>query len=105
MGPGGSGFSEVTGRPAGIGGRLRQSLTNTNCTESMISICRTNHGRAKRWRDGEMERRRIAAGMLEAEHSLQRLKSHVDVPNLVIAITNAVNPGATATPANYAQVA
>jgi hypothetical protein len=52
-----------------------------------------------------MKRRRIAAGMLEAEHSLRRLKSHVDVPNLVIAITNAVNPGATATPANYAQVA
>ena len=51
----------------GIGGRLRQSSTNTNCIESMISICRTNHGRVKRWRDGEMKERWIAAGMLEAE--------------------------------------
>ena len=44
----------------GIGGRLRQSSMNTNCIESMISICRTNHGPVKRWRDGEMKKRWIA---------------------------------------------
>jgi hypothetical protein len=59
----------------------------------------------KRWRDGEMKKRWIAAGMLEAERSFRRLKGHADMPVLVTAITNAVNPGATATPANYAQVA
>jgi putative transposase len=88
----------------GIGGRLRQSLTNTNCIESMISICRTNHGRVKRWRDGEMKKRWIAAGMLEAERSFRRLKGHADMPALVAAITNAVT-SSTATPANYDQAA
>lgn len=88
----------------GIGGRLRQSLTNTNCIESMISICRTNHGRVKRWRDGEMKKRWIAAGMLEAERSFRRLKGHTDMPTLVTAITNATTNG-TATPANYDQAA
>ena len=88
----------------GITGRLRQSLTNTNCIESMISICRTNHGRVKRWRDGEMKKRWIAAGMLEAERSFRRLKGHADMPVLVTAITNATTNGA-ATPANYDQAA
>lgn len=86
----------------GISGRLRQSLTNTNCIESMISICRTNHGRVKRWRDGEMKKRWIAAGMLEAERSFRRLKGHADMPALVAAIGRATKP---ATPDNYDQAA
>jgi putative transposase len=88
----------------GITGRLRQSLTNTNCIESMISICRTNHGRVKRWRDGEMKKRWIAAGMLEAERSFRRLKGHADMPTLIAALTNATTNGA-ATPPNYDQAA
>ena len=86
----------------GIGGRLRQSLPNTNCIESMISICRTNHGRVKCWRDGEMKKRWIAAGMLEAERSFRRLKGHADMPDLVAAIGQATNP---ATSHNYDQAA
>lgn len=86
----------------GITGRLRQSLTNTNCIESMISICRTNNGRVKRWRDGEMKKRWIAAGMLEAERSFRRLKGHADMPTLVAAISRATNP---ASPNNYDQAA
>ena len=90
----------------GIGGRLRQSFTNTNCIESMISICRTNNGRVKRWRDGEMKKRWIAAGMLEAERSFRRLKGHADMPTLVTAVHRATHPAAeTDTPTNYAQVA
>ncbi len=34
----------------GVTGRLRRSLTNTNCIESMISICRTTTGRVRRIR-------------------------------------------------------
>ena len=34
----------------GVTGRLRRSLTNTNCIESMISICRTTTDRVKHWR-------------------------------------------------------
>ena len=46
----------------GVTGRLRQSLTNTNCIESMISICRTTTDRVKHWRTGTMKKRWIAAG-------------------------------------------
>jgi putative transposase len=88
----------------GVTGRLRQSLTNTNCIESMISITRTTDGRVKRWRDGTMKKRWIAAGMLEAERSFRRLKGHADMPTLITAIHRATTPAAV-TPANYAQVA
>jgi putative transposase len=88
----------------GVTGRLRQSLTNTNCIESMISITRTTDGRVKHWRDGTMKKRWIAAGMLEAERSFRRLKGHADMPTLVTAISRATTPAA-ATPTNYAQVA
>ena len=84
----------------GIEGRLRRSLTNTNCIESMISICRTETGRVKRWRDGEMKKRWIAAGMLEAERSFRRLKGHADMPTLVTALHRAAHPDG-----NYADVA
>ena len=88
----------------GVTGRLRQSLTNTNCIESMISITRTTTGRVKHWRDGTMKKRWIAAGMLEAERSFRRLKGHADMPALVAAIARATTPAAV-TPTNYAQVA
>jgi putative transposase len=88
----------------GVTGRLRQSLTNTNCIESMISITRTTDGRVKHWRNGTMKKRWIAAGMLEAERSFRRLKGHADMPTLVAAIKQATTP-ADVTPTNYAQVA
>jgi transposase-like protein len=87
----------------GINGRLRRSLTNTNCVESMISIARTTTGRVKHWRDGTMKKRWIAAGMLEAERSFRRIKGHADMPAFVAAVHAATRP--TVTPANYAQVA
>ena len=67
----------------GVTGRPRRSLTNTNCIESMISITRTTTGRVKHWRDGTMEKRWIAAGMLEAERSFRRLKGYADMPVVV----------------------
>jgi len=88
----------------GVAGRLRRSLTNTNCVESMISIARTTTGRVKHWHDGRMKKRWIAAGMLEAQRSFRRIKGHADMPTLVAAIAQATTPGA-ATPTNYAQVA
>jgi putative transposase len=88
----------------GVAGRLRRSLTNTNCIESMISITRTTTGRVKHWRDGTMKKRWIAAGMLEAERSFRRLKGHADMPTLVAAIATATTPAAV-TPIIYAQTA
>ena len=88
----------------GVTGRLRQSLTNTNCVESMISICRNTTNRVKHWRTGTMKKRWIAAGMLEAERSFRRLKGHADMAVLVAAIARATTPAAV-TPTTYAQVA
>ena len=88
----------------GVTGRLRRSLTNTNCIESMISITRTTTGRVKHWRDGTMKKRWIAAGMLEAERSFRRLKGHADMPAFVAAVARATTPAAV-TPTTYTQVA
>ena len=88
----------------GVTGRLRRSLTNTNCIESMISIARTTTGRVKHWRDGTMKKRWIAAGLLEAERSFRRIKGHADMPGFVATVAQATNPD-TVTPTNYARAA
>lgn len=86
----------------GIGGSLRATLTNTNCIESMISTVRTVTSRVKYWRDGDMKKRWITTGMLEAQRSFRRVKGHAQMPTLVTAIGATVNP---ATPTNYDQAA
>ena len=76
----------------GVTGRLRRSLTNTNCIESMISIARTTTGRVKHWRDGTMKKRWIAAGMLEAERSFRRIKGCSEMPAFVAAVPGPPHP-------------
>jgi putative transposase len=70
----------------GITGTLARSLTTTNAIESMISIARTTARKQTRWRDGEVKKRWVAAGMLEAERSFRRLKDHRDLPKLLAAL-------------------
>ena len=53
-----------TVRRLGIDGRLAHTLTSTNPVESMLSIARTTCRNVKRWRDGQMVCRWVAAGML-----------------------------------------
>ena len=86
----------------GIDGALRRSLTNTNCIESMISTVRTVTGRVKYWRDGDMKKRWIVTGMLEAQRSFRRIRGVHQMPDLVAAIERAVTP---VTPDNYDQAA
>jgi putative transposase len=52
----------------------------------MISIARPTRN-VKRWRDGEMIKRRCAAGMLNAARSFRRLKGYRRMPRLVAALT------------------
>lgn len=73
-------------RRLGIDGALARSLTNTNMIESMISVAKTTTRNVKRWRDGTMVKRWVAAGMLNAEHSFRRLRGHKDMPVLVAAL-------------------
>lgn len=62
-----------TVRRLGIDGRLAWTLTTTNPIESMISVARTTMGNVKRWRDGRMKKRWMAAGVLEAERAFRRV--------------------------------
>src|SRR4051812_17907114 len=86
----------------GVPKRLRASITNTNCIESMISIARDTTGRVKHWKNGTMKKRWIAASMLEAERSFRRIKGHSDMPAFVGALRRVINPD---TAADYTQVA
>lgn len=86
----------------GIHGALRRTLTNTNCIESMISTVRVVTGRVKHWRDGDMKKRWIVTGMIEAQRSFRRVRGCHQMPDLVAAIARATNP---ATPDNYDQAA
>jgi len=78
-----------TVRRLGVDGRLARSLTNTNCIESMISVARTTMGHVKRWRDGRMKKRWMAAGVLAAERSFRRVKGCTAMPVLVAALRQA----------------
>ena len=75
-----------TVRRLGVSGRLASTLTTTNCIESMISVARTVMGGVKRWRDGSMKKRWVAAAMLEAERSFRRVKGCDEMPVLVAAL-------------------
>ena len=86
-----------TVRRLGVDGRLARSLTNTNCIESMISVARRTMGNVKRWRDGRMKKRWMAAGVLEAERSFRRVKGCTAMPVLVAALRQATG----VTPAKY----
>ncbi len=85
-----------TVRRLGVEGRLARTLTTTNPIESMISIARTTMGHVKRWRDGSMKKRWLAAGMLEAERSFRRVKGCDEMPVLLAALrrhAESVTPG------------
>lgn len=59
--------------------------------ESMISVARDTTRNVKRWRDGTMVKRWVAAGMLNAERSFRRLKGCKDMPTLVAALARHVD--------------
>ena len=79
-----------TVRRLGVSDRLARSLSSTNVIESMISIGRDTTRNVKRWRDGTMVKRWVAAGMLNAERSFRRLKGCNDMPTLIAALARHV---------------
>jgi transposase-like protein len=91
-----------TVRRIGLSDRLAATLTNTNAIESMISITRSTAGNVKRWRDGKMIKRWVAAGMLNAEASFRRVKGYKDMPVLVAALARHAGSGAEVTPVRSA---
>lgn len=82
-----------TVRRLGLSERLCRTLTNTNTNtiESMISVAKTTTRNVKRWRDGKMIKRWVAAGMLNAERSFRRVKGAKDMPTLLAALARHVD--------------
>lgn len=57
----------------------------------MIEIVRDHSRNVKRWQPGDMRLRWAAAGMLEAEKQLRRVKGYRQLPTLTPALPQAVN--------------
>lgn len=72
-----------TVRRLGVSDRLAKTLTSTKPIESMISVGKTTARNVKRWRDGTMVKRWVAAGMLNAERGFRRVRGCRDMPTLV----------------------
>jgi transposase-like protein len=56
--------------------QLRRSLACTNIAENMMGTIRRVTRNVKRWRNGQMALRWVAAGMIEAAKGFRKLKAH-----------------------------
>ncbi len=63
----------------GLPPSLCRTFKTTNPIESMISIARDATRNVKRWRDGKMALRWIAAGMLQAERQFRKVDGYRDL--------------------------
>ena len=79
----------------GVPPTLARTLRSTNSIESMISICRDHAANVKRWRDGQMVLRWVAAGMGEAATQFRRVNGYLHLPALRAALDATI---ATVTP-------
>jgi putative transposase len=79
----------------GVPPTLARTLRSTNSIESMIAICRDHAANVKRWRDGQMVLRWVAAGMGEAAKQFRRVNGYLHLPALRAALDATV---ATVTP-------
>jgi transposase-like protein len=76
----------------GVPPTLARTLRSTNSIESMISICRDHAANVKRWRDGQMVLRWVAAGMGEAATQFRRVNGYLHLPTLRAALDATVTP-------------
>jgi hypothetical protein len=76
----------------GVPPTLARTLRSTNSVESMIEICRDHAANVKRWRDGQMVLRWIAAGMGEAAKQFRRVNGYLHLPALRAALDATVTP-------------
>ena len=76
----------------GVPPTLARTLRSTNSIESMIEICRDHAANVKRWRDGQMALRWIAAGMGEAARQFRRVNGYLHLPALRVALDATVTP-------------
>jgi len=79
----------------GVPPTLARTLRSTNAIESMIAICRDHAANVKRWHDGQMVLRWMAAGMGEAAKQFRRVNGYLHLP----ALRSALEATITITPA------
>jgi putative transposase len=76
----------------GVPPTLARTLRSTNSVESMIAICRDHAANVKRWQDGQMALRWVAAGMGEAAKQFRRVNGYLHLPALRAALDATVTP-------------
>ena len=74
----------------GVPPTLARTLRSTNTIESMIEICRDHAANVKRWQDGQMVLRWIAAGMGEARLQFRRVNGYLHLQALRIALDQSI---------------
>jgi putative transposase len=74
----------------GVPPTLARTLRSTNSIESMIEICRDHAANLKRWQDGQMVLRWIAAGMGEARRQFRRVNGHLHLSALRVALDQTI---------------
>jgi transposase-like protein len=70
----------------GVTGALYRTLRSTNAIENLNGLVGHFVRHVRRWRNGRMLVRWIAAGLREAGHSFRRLRGHRDLPALIRAL-------------------
>ena len=80
----------------GVPPTLARTLRSTNSIESMIAICRDHAASVKRWRDGQMVLRWVAAGWARPATQFRRVNGYLHLPALRAALDQTV---AAVTPA------
>ena len=69
----------------GLPSTLRRFFATTNCIENLIGTLRHVARHVKRWRGGEMIRRWVGLGLLQAGTRFRRIKGHGELAALVTA--------------------
>jgi putative transposase len=81
----------------GVPPTLARTLRSTNSIESMIEVCRDHAANVKRWQDGQMVMRWIAAGMGEARRQFRRVNGYLHLPALRAALDQTMATDVTPT--------
>jgi putative transposase len=67
----------------GVSGALYRTLRSTNAIENLNGLVGHFVRNVRRWRDGRMLVRWIAAGLDEARRSFRRVRGYTDIPKLI----------------------
>jgi putative transposase len=70
----------------GVTGALYRTLRGTNAIENLNGLVGHFVRHVRRWRDGRMLVRWIAAGLQEARRSFRRVRGHADLAALIRAL-------------------